>query len=454
MMLAKFQNIKRGLPMKKAFSACFAFLFTAFLFASCTNTPGDPQGSAASAADAPSPSSAPTPASTEAEERENDIRFLQQAFPLGDGNENGHYRFQYREDASYNIKYIDYQTQQEIFLCSRPECTHDNEACSAWRPYCGSTGAVIPIGDELYLIYWGSRLPTDAELYGENALPHIEKAQLDGTNARDLVHFSLNENFTGGLAYDEKNIYVTISTTQKTPEDKTETFYRIASIDRNDGTVTYSDRWDVMSLCIEGAAGNHLLLSYYGAEEFSSLQELRKIYVLYDPAQKNATPLDPGSTEGTFCKAYNGNLLVVDRAACELKSISIATGETAPDIIHLDIPEANELTISYGCDDLLMIFNYPPDRPMTPYVFSLSEQKAYPILLPLQKDTTQGGEQKIDLLAKYGERYLVTTSVSLYNVTFPGSLTLPGFEYSFAFLSKEDLLQGRANYSMIEKMEG
>ena len=65
---------------------------------------------------------------------------------------------------------------------------------------------------------------------------------------------------------------------------------------------------------------------------------------------------------------------------------SAATGETVPDAMHLDIPNPNELTLSYGCGDLLMVFNDPPDRPMIPYVFSLSEQTAYPVLLSLQKD--------------------------------------------------------------------
>ena len=451
--------------MKKAFSACFAVLWAVFLFAACAKTSGDAQNASPFFADAsvslpaeasalsPADAAAPSPAAPR--EQTNNIRFIQQAYPLGDGNGNGYYMFQYREDASCNIKYIDYGTQQEIVLCSRPECTHDNETCSAWRPYCGSTGSVIPIGDTLYLMYWGAHLPADVEQYGENALPHIEKAWLDGTHAQPLTHFSPNENFTGGLAYDDQYIYAAIVTTQKRSDGETETFYRIASISRSDGALSYSGRFDEMNLCIEGAAGNHLLLSYYGTAGVSSLEELRKIYALYDPVRGSFTPVDPGSTDGHSCMAYNGNLLVLDKTAYDLKMISIATGEPVHDVMHLNVPRTNDITLAYGCGDLLIVYTYPDDQPMTPYLFSLSEQTAYPILLPLQTDAAQSKHHKIHILARYGEKYLVTPSVSYDNIAVPGaSTTLPAPEYTFAFLSKEDLLQGNANYSAITKTDG
>ncbi len=59
---------------------------------------------------------------------------------------------------------------------------------------------------------------------------------------------------------------------QKTPDGKAETFYRIACIGRNGGTISYSGRWDATSLCIEGASENRLPLSCYGSDEFSSPQ--------------------------------------------------------------------------------------------------------------------------------------------------------------------------------------
>lgn len=209
-----------------------------------------------------------------------------------------------------------------------------------------------------------------------------------------------------------------------------------------------------MSLSIEGAAGNHLLLSYYSTSDVSGLQEFRKIYALYDPAQGSLTPLDPGSTSNDFCMAYSGNLLILDKTTYDLKMVSIATGDTVQDVIHLDVPQTNDVVLAYGCDDLLIVYTYPDDQPMTPCVFSLSEQKATPILLPLQTDAAQGKEHEIEILAKCGEQYLVAPSVSHYNVVFPGlSMTLPEAEYTFAFLSKEDLLQGRANYAAIAKIE-
>ena len=53
------------------------------------------------------------------------------------------------EDEAQRIKYIDYETKQEIYLCNKPNCKHDNEECSA---YIEDDSELYVYQDSIYLV--------------------------------------------------------------------------------------------------------------------------------------------------------------------------------------------------------------------------------------------------------------------------------------------------------------
>ena len=82
-----------------------------------------------------------------------------------------------RSDDSTSLMYCDYDTMQQILLCSQPNCAHNTAACNGYLPY--SAGGIVPeiVGQNLVLFYPGN---VHAE---ENAtLPRIETMGLDGSD--------------------------------------------------------------------------------------------------------------------------------------------------------------------------------------------------------------------------------------------------------------------------------
>ena len=134
----------------------------------------------------------------------------------GYASENGYYFPVIREsDGSENICYIDFETGQEIVLCSQLNCTHDNEACSAWIPTSQARNLIIPVGEKVIILHGGN--PNFSEVLGDASLAKVEIMNPDGTD-RKLIHtFAATERVPSlpraGFAKDNKNLYFAIEST-------------------------------------------------------------------------------------------------------------------------------------------------------------------------------------------------------------------------------------------------
>lgn len=69
--------------------------------------------------------------------------------------EEGHYYIGSEEDEEnqtiYTIRYVDYKTRQEIYLCNQPNCKHDTNACNAVLPEEAVLGSSYLFKDDNYL---------------------------------------------------------------------------------------------------------------------------------------------------------------------------------------------------------------------------------------------------------------------------------------------------------------
>ena len=61
-----------------------------------------------------------------------------------------------RSDDSTSLMYCDYDTMQQLLLCSQPNCAHNTAACNGYLPY--SAGGIVPeiVGQNLVLFYPGN----------------------------------------------------------------------------------------------------------------------------------------------------------------------------------------------------------------------------------------------------------------------------------------------------------
>ncbi len=74
----------------------------------------------------------------------------------------------YRDERAY-LKFFDYESGKNVYLCNKPECTHEEEDCYA---NCGS-GLMAYYGDELYIV--------------DTAECRLSKRKADGADPQKLI---------------------------------------------------------------------------------------------------------------------------------------------------------------------------------------------------------------------------------------------------------------------------
>lgn len=117
------------------------------------------------------------------------------------------------EDNRNNIKYIDYSTKKEIYLCNKPNCKHDTEECSSYLNIAEANDLFI-YNDYLYLILGNATVVTMS--VGEDGTstqeeggrpPVIYRMNLDGTNKTKLFECPSGVELTSSFIFDGNNLY-------------------------------------------------------------------------------------------------------------------------------------------------------------------------------------------------------------------------------------------------------
>ena len=108
--------------------------------------------------------------------------------------------------ASYQsgmiLTYIDYQTQTRTVLCSRPECTHQDDTCAAWfQQVAGDVFADEESGHLFVMTLADDRDGTPQTLW---------KMDLNGQNRTKLTTMKASDSFSGKVASDGQNLYFAI----------------------------------------------------------------------------------------------------------------------------------------------------------------------------------------------------------------------------------------------------
>lgn len=145
---------------------------------------------------------------------------------------NGYYYTVLRPDGNLNIHYLDYATHSDIILCSRPNCTHDDESCSSFIQSNSLVPSLAVVGDRLLIVGGGIGV-SDPE---EGDLPYIEVMQLDGNDRKRVYQANASSEF-GALVCDDQNFY-TVERITKIQDDIPILTQHIAQIDLNTGEKT------------------------------------------------------------------------------------------------------------------------------------------------------------------------------------------------------------------------
>lgn len=383
-----------------------------------------------------------------------ELHLLAEGEALGDGCATGYYYLTQRPDASFNIKYIDYASYTEVYLCDRPECEHKDESCTSWRPYAGSQGCAIPIGENLYILFYGSQFAQDFERYGSDALLHIERAMLNGSGAQTIVSLPAAESLNGNIATDGRFLYLTVAIVEKTEDEKTEMYWQILSIDLQSGNVQRSEALRQLDLHMIGAAGHYLIYTWYeaGGESFADIVDHYGVWnVETQTLEELPYEIDPQ------VRCAGEYLCWIDRGDNCLHRVNALTGEQSELPINLDLSNYQDVRFGYHTlphYGIVLLY----DVAGKVHWGLLSLESGELSIITLEIEGSEGApKQKLHLYAEFDEEYFLVAQAYMQTiVNFPSGdsiLPLPAERYSFALLPIESCLMNQPDYFPITSIE-
>ena len=411
-----------------------------------------------SVADMPQPNSTAPAQSAHIPADEGDsepLSFLGQGAPLGDGDENGYYYMSQRTDGSFNIRYVDYASRSEVVLCNRPECTHDNESCTAWRPYGGSEAGAIPIGDALYTIFYGSAQEGDFARYGDLAKMRIEKSEKDGSGTKRLMALEPHQTLEGGIAADGNTLYMTVQTVEQTEQgEEIRVTREIYAVNLQDGTVQKSEAMQQADLHIVGAAGRSLLLLSYDVGQ--TLSEASAQYMVYHVDTGESKPLAFEGTIGSGAVCVQSELCWLDKEQNKLIKLDFLKGTSISLPLNAEIGGFEQVRLSEPLQAYANVYFYGTGDTETRALISLESGELFP--LTLEMDAPDDVPNKaIKIFAQADENtFLTAQGLSYSEVNLSAGIDeerfMPSMQYTFAMLPVQSCLENKAEFQTIRRI--
>lgn len=348
---------------------------------------------------------------------------------LGTSNSAGYYEIVTRPDGVSSLVYTDFESRERIVLCDRPECTHDNETCTAFvgKTYC----LPVPIAQENRLILLYTGWPAIAD---NPAIPgRIEVRNLDGSNPKTVVTFGNDDEVALACATDDENWYGIINSVIKQGESLSPVV-KLVQINLTTGEMnTISDQLspDNNNMVI-GAFDQCLLLKRISvSEEYADFfddmsstdlddwnamiaSQTHEIYYIDDSGQEHILASwkqndSKGFVIGENCFLYgkDGNLSQINLKSNTEKNL--ATFTEMNDLSTVDCPAqiGEYLIIDMGPENYI-----PGQAELSRFAINISSGEKITLT---QKTNYQGVKNPIQILAQCGQELLVISDIQSIN---------------------------------------
>lgn len=223
----------------------------------------------------------------------------------------GYYELLLSADAAANnILYTDFTAKQRIYLCSAPNCTHDNDACTSWTDYTAGGSYLFTSldGQKLYYIQRGMEDGTET---GEKNTGKIFIMNADGSEKKILLDIGADGRISDAVAADSRSIYVSINTVDSFNADPQKQLWRI---DASTGAV------EVLSKKLP--AGSRIFGAFDTKLIFQEAGETRLSYKAYDLKTRTFEELISWDHD-----AFEGSHIVYGHRLFVLKKQDIGSGE-------------------------------------------------------------------------------------------------------------------------------
>ena len=241
--------------------------------------------------------------------------------PLGplDGavSSSGFYQLRANPQAGSNIVYTDFATGSTVYLCSRPECLHEDDTCTSWFPFAMGYLFMDAKEEHLFCIGNANRATEDTET--------IWRMTSAGENREKFYQCAPNETLVDAIASGDEHIYFSTQVVNRETR-QVEKYLNQANI--------YDKTVSPLLTCgggdwLMGAFDDRLVLLLSDEED----AEMR--YATFDIASQTSEPFysySYGQSDGGESSFIDGEYLYIlqstSTGTADLKRLHIPTGET------------------------------------------------------------------------------------------------------------------------------
>lgn len=187
-----------------------------------------------------------------------------------------------RSDGSCNLCYVDYQSAQSVYLCSQPNCTHDNESCSSYL--IPTSGGIITerVAERIILFFQNSPF-YDPD---NTSKARVESIALNGSDKKVIHEFSPNEMPQKPMLTDGKSVFFVLWSVETGEKESA----NLVSLDIYSGELSIVKNMDTsINERIWGTDGQNFVIYRYTAP--MSEENWQYELISWNPATENEKQL-------------------------------------------------------------------------------------------------------------------------------------------------------------------
>lgn len=377
----------------------------------------------------------------------------------GAQTDNGFYEIAYTGETSVNILYTDFESKTRVFLCNRPECTHDTESCTSWIGDYTGGASLFSDGAYIYVLIWGNSTEYNQN---ETNCARILQIDLNGENRREIYRFKATDSVVGAFVSDSENLYFMMQRMNPSWSG-----YELCLVKLNTTTkeLTPLETYKTGDVWIYGVSKENIIMKetdiFSVVSEPNSEQWLENIknvktkFILFPINGDEPRDILEWTQNDQLGLIANDHYYYIDYNERAFKAFDLYTAETK--VIHTDlktVPQENTnlspIWDNHFLCEFVKVSSNSAKIKRDWLAIDLYTQQIYNDLLSYNDF---GEQRRVTIIAESKEEFLVVNGKQEITIDFKlanGSVRSQNtITANYAFIAKDDFWSGVPNYQEI-----